>query len=43
MAAGIEQFIRDHALDRMRIAGRKVGDGRSGAHFLITLPGAPGV
>ncbi len=30
MAAGIEQFIRDHALDRMRIAGRKVGDGRSG-------------
>ncbi len=28
--AGIEQFIRDHALDRMRIAGRKVGEGRSG-------------
>jgi putative phosphonoacetaldehyde dehydrogenase len=27
---GIEQYIRDHALDRMRIAGRKVGDGRSG-------------
>ena len=24
----IEQYIRDHALDRMRIAGRKVGEGR---------------
>ena len=27
---GIEQFIRDHALDRMRIAGRKAGADRSG-------------
>lgn len=28
--AGIEQFIRDHALDRMRIAGREAGADRSG-------------
>ncbi|WP_239024404.1 phosphonoacetaldehyde dehydrogenase [Ramlibacter humi] len=27
---GIPDFIREHGLDRMRIAGRKVGDGRDG-------------
>ncbi|MEY4712414.1 MAG: hypothetical protein RIS88_1864 [Pseudomonadota bacterium] len=37
--AGIEQFIRDHALDRMRIAGRKAGEGRSGDRVItVTNP-----
>ena len=30
----IEQFIKDHQLDQMRIAGRKVGAGRSGERVI---------
>src|SRR4051812_15347030 len=31
----LPQFIRDHALDRMRIAGRKVGEGRDGDRAIV--------
>ena len=35
----IEQFIRDHALDRMRIGGRKAGGGRQGDRAItVTNP-----
>ncbi|WP_374664368.1 phosphonoacetaldehyde dehydrogenase [Ramlibacter sp.] len=30
MSASVSEFIRAHGLDRMRIAGRRVGDGREG-------------
>jgi putative phosphonoacetaldehyde dehydrogenase len=35
-------YIRDHALDRMRIAGRQVGDGRDGDRAIAVLNPATG-